>query len=222
MSLESYSPYLRESEADPLKHRTLSLTPWTVQNIVYELIVNHYMTNDPAASGYVFTQRYDPDFRKSSIHIAIANNWEANTPEKRPAIFIERGDASFNNPTLHQGVALNVKESEYQKLSLTSMDINIGCIAKGVGFTEQLSEFTRSPFRYFQEQIRRDFGFRKFKLANVSKPQLYVESQDNFIVLLTLQTAFDDNWIVAGDDLKIKTIPRIIFDTLTSKPFTNQ
>lgn len=214
--------WTREAEANPLKHRTLHLTPWVVQNIVFELIANYSLANDPNLSQFPFPQRYDPNPKKSTLHIAIANHWEPGTPEKRPAIFIEREDATYRNMVMNQVSGYNVPESELQKLSTAQMNVNIACIAKGVGSAEAIAEYVRNPFLQFQQEIRKDFGFRMFKLAAVSKPQKYVESQDNFIVLLTVQTAFDDNWIVKGDDLKIKTVSRIIFDSLTGKPVTDQ
>ena len=41
----------KERELEDKAKPHLILTPWVVQNIVYELIVNHFVSNDPAKMG---------------------------------------------------------------------------------------------------------------------------------------------------------------------------
>lgn len=211
----------REHGQDPISDGIVALNPWTAQNIVYELIVNHYLTNDPVLSGFNFSQKYNTDFTKSDIQISIANDWKNEEGQKRPAVFISRDAAKINSPVMNQTIGRTIAESEAKKWSMMNLDITVSCIATNVGFAEQLAEFTRIPFRYFEEQIRCDFNFRRFRLSNISKPQKYVESKDHFVVVLSIETVFDDNWIIKGDDLKIKTISRTIFDSITKKPFFN-
>ncbi len=198
------------------------MNPWTVQQLVYELVVNHWMTNDPEKSGFPFKQKYDPDYKKSDVHIAIANDWKPDQPQKRPAVFIARDDAQFQTITMKQDTDIDVAESERSKLGLVTMPIRIACIGTNIGMTEMVAEFTRTPFRYFQQEIQHDFGFRKFRLVGQSSPQIYVESKDHFIVVLSIQTTFDDQWIVKGDHLRIKTISKTIFDGVLNRPLLNQ
>ena len=67
-----------------------------------------------------------------------------------------------------------------------------------------------------------EFKFRRFRLSGVSKPQIYVESSDHFIVVLSIETVFDDSVVIYKDDLKLKTVSSLIFDGTSNNPLTDQ
>lgn len=207
---------------DHKEHKKLHLTPWTVQSIVFELIQNHFMTNDPQEMGYAFEQKYSPIREKTQILIDTAYNWKASTASMRPAVFITRGDMPVKYPTMGQGIGRSARDSESMRIARQQMPISVTVIASPVGLAEQLADFVKYPLVYFAQEIQNEFCIDKFRLVNIGKPQLVVENKDNFSIELLIQAEFNDRWVVRGDDLKLKTVNGTIFDRLTEKPLENQ
>jgi len=202
---------------------SLHMNAWSVQEIIYELIVNHMLANDPAEMGYKFVSRYNIDETKSDILVAISYDWKANAPSKRPAIFIQRGDMLTMSPTMNQATDYsNLNESEEEKMVINTMPIQIACIASPIGVAEQVADYIRHAFVAYQSEIQRDFKFRQFRLKSMSRPEIYVESKDNFVIMLNINTVFDEGWVIKKDHLKLRSVGRIIFDGIASKPFTSQ
>lgn len=213
----------KELQANRPTEPSLILNAWSVQGIVFELITN-FMARVPADSiGYSFSAKYDRDPTKSGIFVDIAYNWNAQATGKRPAIFIQRGDESFKSPTMGQTVShRGIKDSEIQRLTICSVPIIVRVIASPIGFCEQLAEYIKGPLLQYRHEIQNDFKLRQFKVEGMSAPKVYTEVKDNFVVDLEIATMFDDGWIIKGDDLKLKTVGRLIFDGITTKPLIGQ
>jgi len=202
----------------------LVLTPWVVQNIVYELIANHFASNDPAQMGYTFEQRYNPSKEKSQIFLDIAYNWKADVANKRPGIFVERGEASYNSPTMKQLIGSNIAESETDHFAYVTLPISVTVVAGPVGFVEQLADYVKYPFLYFSQQIQNDFCFQKFRMKKLGAPKLLenLDAKDHFSIEIPLEIVFIDSWRITGDHLKLKTISLDIIDKITKKPLERQ
>ncbi|NBQ67830.1 MAG: hypothetical protein EBU46_02945 [Nitrosomonadaceae bacterium] len=164
---------VQQQEADAAKK--LRLTPFNVQEIVFELIRNYMLANSGEDEGYSFKQKYNVDASKSDIVLDIAYNWKAKNAEKLPAIFVQRGDAKVGYPTMGQAVSRNPKESEETRMGFVSFNIEVACIATTLGLTEQFADYVRQPLMLFRNEIKEAFGFRKFSLNEISKPTIYVE-----------------------------------------------
>ena len=214
------SPYQRETEAQD--DRVMVLTPWTVQNICYEVLKNYMTENPPQKEGYRFAQAYDPDELKTGISLDIAYHYNDTVIQKRPGIYVSRGQTEFRFPTINQQIGGNNIESEKMRYSMLEMPINLAVVATNVGFVEQLAEYVFKIFLRYQEVIRKDFCIRQFKLASLSPPQLYLESKDHFVVNVTLQTVFDMGAVIKGDDLKLKTVSYTIFTSCVEQPLLRQ
>jgi hypothetical protein len=216
------SPFFRDVKTCHDGSKGLILSPWTVQNICYELIANYMLTNSPGDMGFVFSQRYDRDPRKTGIFLDIALNYKDDVVQKRPAVFVGRGPADFRYPTMNQMIGGNSRESVKQKMAIITMPVMITTVATNVGFVEQLSDYISRVFIEYAEQIREDFRFRIFKLENLSNPTLYLESKDHFAIGLNLTTSFDLGFTVTGDHLKLKTMSSTVFTSCTELPLFNQ
>jgi hypothetical protein len=204
-------PIPPEREIDARDVREMVLTPWTVQNICYEVLKNYMTVNLPQNEGYAFTQKYSPDDTESDISLEIAYHYKDSVVQKRPGIFVSRGETSFRFPTLNQLIGSNSRESEKSKYTLVEMPVNLAVVATNVGFVEQLAEYVFKVFLRYQEVIRNDFCLRQLKLASLSAPTLYLESKDHFVVNVLLMSAFDMGAVIRGDDLKLKTISYSVF-----------
>jgi hypothetical protein len=209
------SPYVREKELRD--ERVMVLTPWTVQNICYEILKNYMTDNPPQKEGYRFSQKYHPDEIETGIALQIAYHYNDAVIQKRPGIYVSRGDVRFQSPVLNQQIGGNSRESEKMKFYLVNMSINLAIVATNVGFAEQLSEYIFKIFLRYQEVIRNDFCIRQFKLIGLSQPAIYAESKDHFVVNVMLEATFDMGAVIKGDDLKIKTISYPIFVGCTEK-----
>ena len=215
-------PIPAEREIDARDMREMVLTPWTVQNICYEVLKNYMTVNLPQNEGYAFSQKYSPDDTESDISLEIAYHYKDAVIQKRPGIFVSRGETSFRFPTLNQQIGGNSKESEKFKYTLVEMPINLAVVATNVGFVEQLAEYAFKVFLRYQEVIRNDFCLRQLKLVSLSAPALYLESKDHFVVNVLLMSAFDMGAVIRGDDLKLKTISYSVFTNCISGLLSGQ
>lgn len=223
MSTLITTPYDRErSDIAQTKGFTITLSPWTVQNICLELVANYFLNNDPEKLGYAFKQKYSNDKLKSEIFLDIAYNWNAQVIGQRPAIFVQRDSCRLASPIMNQVIGSAVAESEQSRMHMNYLNVGLACIATNLGFCEQLADYVKQPFAYFQQQIREDYRFRRFRLLDIAAPRLYTEAKDHFIIMLTVETVFDENWVIKGDDLKIKSMSKMIFDSITGNRIPNQ
>ena len=214
------SAYVREvGERD---EREMILTPWSVQNICYEVLKNYMTINTPQQEGYRFSQKYDPDDIKTGIGLEIAYHYKDSVIQKRPGIYVSRGEATFQFPTLNQQLGGSIKESEKVRYAVVQMPINLAVVATNVGFAEQLAEYVFKIFLRFQEVIKNDFCIRQFKLATMTPPQIYLESKDHFVVNVQLSAAFDMGTVIKGDDLKLKTVAYTVFTGCMEQPLLKQ
>ncbi len=212
-------------EIAQLTKEECALTPFRVQNIVYEILEQHLLINDPEKLGYPFTQKYNTDETKSQIFIDISNNWKAGSAQKRPAVFVYRGDAQFQvGPnTFGQTSFINVAESETGLYTKVQMPIILNCIAGPVGFAETFADYIKYPFLYFWKNIQEEYCFRRFKLVNISAPEQFtIDAKDSFSVKLTIMTEFYDMWGLIGDDLKLKTVAQEIYLEDGQNPLSGQ
>jgi hypothetical protein len=202
--------------------RVMVLTPWTVQNICYEVLKNYMTLNSPQKEGYRFSQTYDPDDTKTGIGLEIAYHYKDSVIQRRPGIYVSRGEAQFTFPTINQQIGSNTQESAKSKYALIQMPITLSVVATNVGFAEQLAEYVFKIFFRYQEVIRNDFCIRQFKLSGISQPTLYLESKDHIVVGVQILAAFDMGAIIKGDDLKLKKFSYIIFTSCVEAPLTLQ
>lgn len=193
------------------------MSPWVVQGIVYELLQGFFLRNPPESLGYPLKLKYDTDKIKSDIFLDIAYNYQASVANKRPSIFISRGDADIKGLTMGHQVGGNVFESERTKLMMNTVPINVAVIASPIMAVELLADYAKQAFISYQQEIQRDFNFRRFRLHSVSKPQIYVEAKEYFIVNLSIEVVYDEGWTIRRDDLKLKSVGLAIYDSLQTQ-----
>ncbi len=220
-------PIVRDTieSRDPVP--TLILNGWVVQNIVYELLANYFLMIPPKDVNAGFSYQYKVDSKgviahDSGIFLDIGFNWKQDVVGKRPAIFVHRGDEKYTFPTMGQTLHVNAKESETTKLTFTAMEITVSCIATEIGLVEQVAEYVKTPLITYQTEIQRDFRFRRFRVREKSKPSLFTETKEHFVIELALEINFDEGCIVKRDDLKLKKVSRLLFDGITNGQFINQ
>jgi hypothetical protein len=211
-----------ERERHLADERIMVLTPWTVQNVCYEIVKNYMLENPPQSEGYAFSQKYDADETISGIALEIAYHYKDSVIQKRPGIYVSRGQGAYVFPTMNQLIGVNTRESEKTRFSIVNMPLNLAVVATNVGFTEQLAEYIFKIFLRYQEVIRKDFCLRQFKLATIDPPMLYLESKDHFVVNINLATSFDMGAVIKGDHLKIKTITHTVFTSCAEQPLKSQ
>jgi len=216
------SPYTREEKDPRSVTRFLVMSPWSVQNIVLEVVRLYMLKNNPYDDGFNFSQRYDLDQTKSGIFLDMAYNWNAESVKKRPSIFIQRDAAHTSTPTLGNSINRNVPEAINTKLAVTQMGIRVKCLATNLGFIEQLAGWIRNAFLSYQVEIQRDFGFRKFRLVTISPPSISDEDKEIFEVSLLLDVAFDENFTIQQEALRLKTVSFSVFDSIALTRVNNQ
>lgn len=210
-----YNPAVKfEKVARKKKELDYVHSVWSVQNIIYEIVQNHLLTNDPQEMGYGFKQKYAIEKEKSDILLDISYNWKADSAQKRPAIFISRKPVEVNSSkTIGQGIGSNVAESEWSRVSLVTVPIGIMCIAHPLGFAEQWADYIKYPFMYFAQEIQEEYCLHKVRLVKISSPEIIsIDAKDAFGVELLIVIEYYDTWTILKDDLKFKTFKPTFLD----------
>lgn len=201
----------------------LPINAWTVQNIVYELITSFFLRNTPKSLDIPLPVVYDSDKSKTDIYVAIAYNYDAQVVGKRPAIFIRRGDQTMKPPTFAATIGnVVVKESETPRLFINQLPITVSVIAAPIMMTELMAEYAKYALQTFQYEIQEDFHFRKFRVVSVSAPEIYKEAKEYFIINIALEVAYDEGWVVKGDDLRLNSVAFNLYESVSEVLFNAQ
>lgn len=187
---------------------------WTAQSIVYELIKNFMIAQTPAALSLPLKLKYKEDPTESDITLDINYKYDAAIASKRPAVFVGRGDIALSHPTFQQTIGGNSADSESSRMTINNVPVTVTIIASPVMTTELLTEYVKYPLLCYQKEIQEDFNLRRFRVTGISKPSLYPENKDYFIVTMNVNIAYDEGWTVRGKDLKIKTVSWKIYNDL--------
>ena len=207
---------IEAAQQEDQKPAIITMSPWVVQGIIYELLTRFFLANSMESLGYPYKLTYDTDKLKSGIYVDIAYNYNASAANKRPSVFISRGDCTIGGKTMgHQVPGGSFSESTAAQLLINQVPINIAVISAPIAQAEMLADYVKQAFISHQQTIQSDFGFRRFRLSEVSKPQIYVEAKEYFVVNLSIEVVYDEGWILRRDDLKMKTVGMAIFDALT-------
>lgn len=219
-------PYISSHSLEKIQGEKdiVGLDAWLAQRIVFEILENHLLTNDPKDLGFGFSQRYNKDPEKSQIFIDISHNWKACSPQKRPAVYIYRGEADYGGRSvIGQRAFMDVAESTEGFITHVQLPIMLNCIAEPIGFAEEFANYIKYPFVYFWKNIQCEYGFTKFRLSSISPPEHFdVDAKDSFSIKLTLSTEFYDKWAVQQDALKLKTVSTEVMMDIMEKPLDKQ
>ncbi len=215
-----------DRERTQLAKAPCSLTPFRAQAVVFDILKNHLICNQPKDLGYPMEETYNVDETKSKIFIDMSNNWKASSPQKRPAVFVYRGNAEYDKGVKLIGansIGMNVAESEEDFITTVSMPIMLNCIYYPIGGVEIFADYIKHPFLYFQKEIQAEYCFSKFRVASISAPEQYEpDAKTSFSVKITLDVEFKDIWRIKGDHLKLKTIGLSTALYPSEKPLENQ
>ncbi len=212
------SAFERQDNDQQARIRRVVLNPWSVQNIIYELIKLNLLHNNPLDDGFVIPEKYSVDEDKSKIYLGIAYDWKSNKSSKRPAVFIQRGDAVAQTVPIRGVIAHNLQEGVSTKLAITSMQVLVKVIHTDVGAAEQLATWLRNSLLTYQIEIQEDFCLRQLRVQALTPPRVYEEAKENFEVTIVINVVFDENNRVQRDALRLKTVSAALFDAV-GQPF---
>jgi hypothetical protein len=212
------TPFERQDSDPKTKIRRVTLNPWSVQNIVYELVKLQFLRNNPLDDGFIVPEKYSLDEDVSQIYLGIAYDWKANKSSKRPAIFIQRDTATAQTTPIRGTIGHNLQEGITTKLAMTSMAVLVKVIHTDVGAVEQLATWIRNNLLTYQIEIQEDFCLRQMRVQAMTPPKPYEEAKENFEVTIVINITFDENFRVQRDALRLKTVSSVLFDNL-GQPF---
>lgn len=211
--LRTVQDYVDMEQSKPVRFNA-----WTMQSVVYELLRNYFSSpkNTLEALGYPLKLKYDREESKSDITLTISFKYDDHIAGKRPAIYVGRGALDITQPTIGQAVAANPQEGETTKMTINRCPVTVTVIAAPLMTAELLIDWVKTGLMYHQTAILNDFRLRRFKVVNISKPEIFKENKDYFVITLTLDTAFDEGWVITRKDLKIKTVAFKIYTDIVN------
>ena len=173
------------------------------------------LNNTPEQAGVKLAQTYSADYKQGSIFLDIAYNWRTKDMSKVPAIFVQREEVTYKTPTMGQAQTMVSGNNIQPRFAIATMPVTVTCVAaEPIAVVENLVEYVKQPILYFRNEIQSEFGIRRFQLTEIGKPKLLQEGKNNFSVDLTINTVFDEGWIVDKNLLKLKGINIELWDSI--------
>lgn len=201
----SYRP--SELEAQRGNNGVVLLTPFYIQAALKEVLHLFMLHNSPASLGFAFNEKYNPERTAgNNIYLDMAFSFDTASMQTRPAIFVYREDAAFQGVTFDRTLGSNSAESERLRSHLTRCNFGVACIAQEIGFVEALANYITIPLLEFESQIRADLCLQRFRMSSMSRPQLYQESKEHYIIVLGIEVAYFTGTKIREEALKIKNI----------------
>lgn len=174
-------------------------TPLVVTGIFLELLKAHFRVNSDQF-------RYTDDKTETRVIIEPAYNWDSTHVQKRSAIYIKRGAFSFSRIAINDQQSKDLRDSTTEYTLRVNLPVTCMIISKVSGEVERLAEETSEVLLAFKEQIRQDFGFKRFDVVQVGEIGLLEESHEFYAVPIVVSTEFTESWIVQIEALKLQQV----------------
>lgn len=152
---------------------------------------------------------------KSEVYIADDFNWDFINVQQRPAIVVELDSFSAGEDIESIGrsgmVSWNREHDELNFASIENGRFNIHCIAKQKLEAWALAWEVKMFLATYSDVIKEAYGFKKWKVAGVQKPQPMKEAEEYKAAAVVLQFNMIDAWALKRESLKVQTIdPHLI------------
>ena len=195
-------PYNIDEEISSLC--STGLRPHTLTGIVLRLLTRHFSTargiQEPQLQSYI----WDDDPKVSKILIAPVWRWLTPNQQQRPAILVKRNALRPRQLALGDGQTL-VGEISEDKIPANQEVISqiamagshtVFAVAAAAAQAELLGNEISMRLIQYQQAIQKDFGFNRFRVAEIGALSKVEESDETFAVPITVAYTYVDAWSI--------------------------
>lgn len=182
------------------------VTPYSMTVLLRQLLIDHFSDpqriENPDLRGYIWTGA-DSD----PILIESISRWRPRKTENRPAILIKRNDWQVQRQGIdHRLMGGLSLEGNLDYACLVSGSHSIFCVSNNGAEAELLGHEVFRLILHFSPLIREAANLARLEVAGLGGLNLVEESQDNFVVPITLQYVFLEKWTLLPQAPTLKTI----------------
>lgn len=211
------APAATESQVAPLTISNLCSFGWRpilITGLVRDLLVRHFQ--EPAGIEAPDLRRYgwreDPT---TGILIESIHRWRGDLVEKRPALVIKRNDYQ----TVRWGIADYVRATEDGHEEFCKGRVGshtVFCIHGSGASAELLGTEVDRELDQFHPVITQYLGLLRWGVTSVGAIAEVEEAKESFVVPVTVGWAYQDNWRVEQESLKLR---RLSLSVLLDQPY---
>jgi hypothetical protein len=195
-------PYNLDVEVSSLC--STGLRPHILTGVVLRLLTRHFSTTrgiqDPRLQGYI----WDDDPRTSKILIVPVWRWLTAGSEARPALVVKRNAlrprqlALADGQALVAGIDADRIPADHEAVAQIAVvgSHTIFAIATNPAEVELLSTEVWIRLIQYAQAIQTEFGFNRFRVAEIGALSKVEESSEKFVVPVTVAYTYVDAWSV--------------------------
>lgn len=213
------TPYNLDKEISSLC--TEGLRPSVLTGVILRLITRHFSVErgiqHPKLKSYIWNR--DP--RTTKILIVPVWRWLTLSSQLRPAIVVKRNALRPRQLGISDGEAVTASEprSDTDRIPLNQEAISqiavagshtIFALANEADAAEILSTEVWTRLMQYQQAIQTEFGFHRFRVAEIGPISKLEEASEDFVVPITVAYAYIEAWSVWSSSPFLK---RIAFET---------
>lgn len=195
------------------------LQPHIITGILLQLVREHFADPERIKSPYlkscIWVPKEDdqvtPDPEATQILIDPVYRWNLTTTQMRPAVVIKRNALTPRKVGIAHNRSFGLGEDDYPEAgSKHSAFLEGGhtlfCIARDGGAVEVLATEVSQHLYQFAPVIQREFCFGLFELAQIGEVSVLEESEEHFVVPIVLHYAYEDRWLLAKQEPRLKGV----------------
>jgi len=178
--------------------------PLRLTGAIRRLLINHYSNpdfiEDPALAAAIWQNA-----PSSGILIESVHRWLGDLVEKRPAILLKR-NAYQNLRIVLDDCAGTDKQGNVDYVTLWVGSHTLFCIQGTGASCEILATETQRELTQFAPVVKEKLSLVKFSVTEVGAISEVEESQQNYVVPITVGWAYQETWKVIPEALPLRHV----------------
>ena len=190
------------------------LTPHILTGVILRLMTRHFSTakgiQEPQLKGFI----WNSDPRTTKILIEPVWRWMTQSLQLRPAIIVKRNALRPRQLALADAQSV-IGEISSEKIPADRSEVaqiafagshTVFAISETAAQADLLGTEIALRLIQYQQAIQNDFGFNRFRVAEIGAVSKLEEASQNFAVPITVAYAYVDSWAVWSESPFLKSI----------------
>ena len=173
--------------------------------LVRDILIRHFSTpsnvEEPDLRHLVWR-----DDERTGILIESVHRWRGELVEKRPAVIVKRN--AYQNLRLAMGDRSGITEDGHYEYSTFWVGSHtVFCLHRSGASVEILATEVQRELTEFAPVIVQYLGLLKWAVTEVGEISEIEEAKETFVVPITIGWAYEEEWRVELESLKLRKIP---------------
>lgn len=201
-----------EAAPDPrerdLRLSSLCATGWRpllITGLLRDLLVRHFSDPSTIEDDSLKQLVWRPDER-TDILVESIYRWRGELTEKRPALLIKRNQYQ-NRQLVMNNLAGLTESGHWEFVTAWIGSHTVFCIHGSGAGAEILASEVQRELTQFAPVVVKYLGLLQWAVTEVGEIAEVEEARESFVVPVTVGWAYDENWRIEQESLKLRRIP---------------